>query len=84
MGIYVQETYVNLDTDTRYGESEIYESFSDNVGELFRAFRKENGRCVGKIYVDMPDGKIRATGWVFQKAKYEPLLRHPEGFRSLP
>lgn len=66
MGIFVQESYVNRTEGHGIGESDVYETFADDSGELFRAMRAEYGRCVGSIYVDGEDGKVRRIGWVFQ------------------
>ena len=66
---WVEKTpYVNEygDTDYRYalmGESGVYETRYENTGELFRAFKKEAGRCVSRVYHD-EHGPI---GWVFEK-----------------
>lgn len=69
--LYVREHWVNETEGYRGGNSPVYESFTDDVGTLFRSARKEHGRCTGKIYIDTPDG-ARAIGWVFRKrSKYE-------------
>jgi hypothetical protein len=69
----IQETYIDADRGLRFGESDEYEPFTDNPGELFRALQKEYGRCVSRVYVDPPDGgQPIAVGWVFQgRQKYE-------------
>ena len=66
----VRETWVNIDGDKRYiiGDSDLYEPFTDDPGQLFRAFQKDAGRCTGKVYVDVPDGVIH-IGWTFQRRK---------------
>lgn len=72
--LYVNETWINASEHYRSGESEPYESFTDNLGELYRALVKEHGRCVGKMYVDRTDGTQIQTGWVFQKRrKYDDV-----------
>jgi hypothetical protein len=35
--------------------------------DVYRAAKKEYGRCSGKVYVDNPDGVTRHVGWVFIK-----------------
>lgn len=66
--IYIQETWVSQEDDVIIGESDTYETFTDNKGVLFRELQKEYGRCVSKVYVD--DDK--QVGWVFQKKqKYD-------------
>lgn len=55
-------------TLSSYGESEELKAHTDNIGHLFRDLQKDNGRCVGKIYVDTREG-TKQTGWVFLKRK---------------
>jgi hypothetical protein len=85
--IWIKESFfgkkevTSKDGDTDYvryrlGETEWYESFTDDRGELFRSCREEYGGCTGKIHVDiaMGDGTYdtRDVGWVFEKRmKYE-------------
>jgi len=69
--LYCQEEYVNATKGYRCGNSDVYETFTDNRGELYRAMVKEYGRCVSKIYVDVA-GKAKPVGWCFVKRrKYE-------------
>lgn len=65
MGIYVQESYVNATESHGIGESDVYETFADETGELFRAMRSEYGRCVGSVHIDTDEG-VKRVGWVFQ------------------
>ena len=76
--LMISETFVNASDGYRFGESEPYEPYTDDVGSLFRAMQREYGRCVSSIYVDMPTGtkladadapagKVKRVGWVFQK-----------------
>ena len=44
----------------------MYETFTDSVGELYRAMRREYGRCEGRVYRDTADS-TKAIGWVFVK-----------------
>ena len=68
----VSERYVNRTEGYSWGDSDIIEAFTDNPGELFRSCQKEYGRCISKVYVDCPSGKVKAIGWVFEKtARYE-------------
>ena len=64
--LYVQEEWINKTEDHRNGESGVYETFTDDRGELYRSCLKEYGRCTGKVYVDTVD-KARQVGWVFEK-----------------
>ena len=67
----LQETYVDGDRNAVIGESEPYEPFTEDVGELFRHGLREYGRCTGHVYIDAPD-KPRKVGWVFERReKYE-------------
>ena len=69
--LYVQETFVNATEGHRIGESDVYETFTDNTGELYRAMQREYGRCISKVYIDA-EGGPKAIGWVFQgRDKYE-------------
>lgn len=71
----VQETYTEVtDDDDVYGlgKSGLYEPFTDNIGKLFKSYQREFGRCIGKVYIDTPEGNARQIGWVFEKSmKYE-------------
>lgn len=69
----ISETYIDRSRNVRYGDSGEYEPFTDKIGELFRSFQREYGRCTSKIYVDVPgQSQPMAIGWVFeQRAKYE-------------
>ena len=69
--LHIQETFINKTKDAQFGESDIYEAFTDDVGRLFRDMQREYGRCVSKVYIDTADG-VKATGWVFEKRmRYE-------------
>jgi len=60
----VSETHINATKGYQLGDEDIYEPYTDNIGDLFRSFQKEYGRCISKCYID-PDAK--QIGWVFQK-----------------
>lgn len=62
----VQEVYVNATSGSRFGKSDWYEPFTENVGCLFRDFQQEYGRCISKVFIDTEKGVIQ-IGWVFQK-----------------
>jgi hypothetical protein len=71
MALLVQESWVDTTRNVCLGDSEVYESWCETTGELFRAARAEHGRCTGKVYVGGGD-KVQAIGWVFVKRqKYE-------------
>lgn len=68
--MYVQETWIDRTDDCLLGEGEVYESFTDNVGELFKSLQKESGKCIGKLHLGHK-GEILTIGWVFlRKEKY--------------
>jgi hypothetical protein len=70
MNLFAQETWIDATQHVGSGSSDVYETFSDDPGELFRAFQREYGRCTGSVFVDK-DGTSRRVGWVFQKrARY--------------
>ena len=79
MNLYQQETFIDLDQGTRFGESPVYETFTDDKGELYRSNQREYGRCKGRVFIDTPKG-VKAVGWVFVgRQRYEdtgePYLR---------
>jgi len=63
----IRETFVNETKGHRIGESDYYEPYTDDIGELFRNSQKEYGRCTGKMYQDMKAGYSKVCGWVFEK-----------------
>jgi len=64
--LFVQETYVNSTEGHMIGESDWYETYTDDRGKLFRDMQREYGRCVSKMYVDQ-GSNVTQTGWVFEK-----------------
>ncbi len=60
--LWVQETYYNATEGYTFGESGVYETWTDNRGKLYRSLQSEYGRCTGKVRTDT-DGPI---GWVFE------------------
>lgn len=71
MNLHVQESCIDRTREIRTGDSPVYESFTDNEGELFRSCQREHGRCISSVYIDGKEGKPRRIGWVFEKrAKY--------------
>jgi hypothetical protein len=70
--LFIQETHIDRTQNVRVAEIEIYETFTDNKGVLFRSLQSEYGRCIGKAYIDQSDGTTKAVGWVFiAKRRYE-------------
>jgi len=71
MGLLISEVYINATKNVRFGESPVFESFTDDAGKLFKALQKEYGRCTSKVYVDTKEG-TKTIGWVFQgRQRYE-------------
>ena len=68
----IMEATINKTEGHMIGEGEPYEPFTQELGKLYRALVKENGRCLGKVRLDFKDGSTHEIGWVFLKrAKYE-------------
>jgi hypothetical protein len=66
--MFIQEVFINQTKGHRYGESEWTEAFTDNVGKLFLALKREYGRCTSRVYIDpVGGGKPKAIGWTFEK-----------------
>ena len=71
--LLVQEEWVNATKGYRTGSSEIYETWCETVGELFKAMQKEYGRCKGKVYI----GENTHIGWVFEKLEHYTDTNEP-------
>jgi hypothetical protein len=72
--LHVKESWVDRTRNIRCGDSDVYETWCNTTGELYRAMRREYGRCVSRVYVDGPNGTARAIGWVFQRRrKYDDV-----------
>jgi len=74
MGLYIEENYRGVETGkdgkekrSGCGDSGIYECRYDTPSEVYKFCLKEWGKCVSKVYIDMPDGKTQHIGWVFVK-----------------
>ena len=75
-----------------WGETPIYETEFEHVGDLFRALSGRDkhysvdalGRCTGTVYVDDENGEPKQAGWVFEARNPEPENRgdtQPTGLR---
>lgn len=78
MNLFVEESHVDATRGVNYGSSGVQESFTNNVGRLFRSCQSHFGRCTSSVYIDTPQGS-KKIGWVFEKQeKYtdtgEPYL----------
>jgi hypothetical protein len=67
MPLFIQETFVDRDQNVQYGESGVYEAFTDDIGKLYKSLVQEYGRCTGRMYHDRTNAKPMAIGWVFIK-----------------
>lgn len=76
--LYTSETYINAGDNTRFGESEIEEAHTDDVGRLYRSLMAEYGRCVSKVYQDTKSRGTIAIGWVFKKRMQYEGARDPK------
>ncbi len=70
----IQETWVNRTENYSSGESDFYETFTDDTGILFKSLQQEHGRCISKMYRDIMctnegPAPARHIGWVFEKLK---------------
>ena len=72
--ILINEEWIDRTRGVSHGNSGVYETWATEPGELYRALVREYGRCISKVYIDGPDGKPRAIGWVFEKRRrYEDV-----------
>ena len=74
--ILIKETWVNEDQNCINGCSEVYETYTDNIGDLFRTLQCEYGKCTSKMYIDL-DNVSHAIGWVFEKIAHYTDTREP-------
>ena len=65
--MYARVDLVNETEGHRLGEPEVYETSTDNLNRLFRAYQKEYGACKSKVYIDGPKGEAVPVGWYFEK-----------------
>ena len=77
--LYVNEVWIDSTRHLGIGESGVYETFTDDPGELYRALQREYGRCISKVYIDGEKGETLPIGWVFVKRRHyedtgEPYL----------
>ena len=68
--IWLKEVTINKTEYYRLGESGVYESCHNNVGELFKSLKKLYGKCVSNLYMEVAATKHgKKIGWVFEKRK---------------
>lgn len=78
--VWISETYLNADKEWIFGESGVYETWTNDTGKLFRECLREYGRCISSVYQDTPNDHPVKIGWVFQRREYyedtgEPYFR---------
>ena len=79
--LVASESFINAITETCYGDSGWQETWTDDIGRLYRDLQSEYGRCTGHVYVDTTDGESVPVGWVFVKrVEYDDANRY--GFRG--
>ena len=66
--LFIKETYVNESNNYIIGESEWYETFTDNKSVLYKSLLKEFGKPQ-KMFKDTKEGKMIQVGWIFTKNK---------------
>lgn len=67
--LFIREEWVNRTESHMIGDSGVYETRYDKIGDLFRSLQREYGRCVSSMYLDVA-GQPR-IGWIFvQRDKY--------------
>lgn len=67
--LHIQETFVNRTENVGIGGTDIYTTFTDDIGELFKTLRTEFGKATC-MYVG--EGEGVQVGWVFlRKLKYD-------------
>ena len=74
--LYVEENWINRTKDARIDDSGVYETRFTRRGDLYRAMRREYGRCTGRVYIDTDNGPKR-VGWVFVKKAYYEDTQKP-------
>lgn len=68
----MHETYVNVDKNACFGESDWFEPWTEDTGKLYKDLVREYGRCVSSVYIDQENSPPLRVGWVFRKRmKYE-------------
>ncbi len=66
--LLISEVFIDKTQNVRFGDDSPYETFTDDLGVLYRHLVKEHGRCTGKMYIEYTDGKPTIhAGWVFVK-----------------
>ena len=74
--LFIRETFINETKGYQFGNTDWYEPYADNRGELFRDLQKEYGACISAMYRDTPGKAPKTVGWVFsRRERYENARR---------
>ena len=65
--LFIQEEVNDASQGVLFGSDGVYETFTDNITELFQSCQRYYGRCISKVFTDREDGSSKHIGWVFQK-----------------
>jgi hypothetical protein len=67
--LWIQESYVNVTEHYGFGDSDPYETWTDDIGTLYRSLVKEYGGCIGKMGIEHKSGKpdTYPAGWIFSR-----------------
>lgn len=68
-----REVCINVDRDAIIGTSDWCETWTNNIGKLFRAAQREYGKCIGRMRRDLDNDPSAyttvETGWVFRSTQ---------------
>jgi hypothetical protein len=66
---WIKETWINATKGYSYGDSGVYETCYNTLGQLYKFLTKECGKCISKMYIDNPNNEHKPfhIGYVFQK-----------------
>ena len=73
----IEIVYSDSDAESLIGSEEPFEPCTDNLKDLFKSLQKEHGRCTSKMYIDLPNGKVKHIGYCFKKKiKYDDFKEY--------
>jgi len=70
--LWIEEIYVNATENVGIGESGLFETFTDDINELYKRLRSNYGKPKN-MYLDSKEGdglQIAKVGWVFSRKEY--------------
>jgi len=65
--MFASMVYMDAGRNVGLGEDPPHETFTDDVGKMFRFGLQEFGRCMSRVFVDLKGGEVRQVGWYFEK-----------------